>query len=281
MADQNNTCFVISPIGDPDTDTRKRSDQILKHVFKPAAEACSYRAIRADEISKSGIITTQVIQHIIEDPMVIADLTGENPNVFYELAIRHALRKPYVQIIQKSEPIPFDVSGLRTIEVDHHDLDSVATAKDELILQMQSMQKPEATVDSPISVAIDLEVLRHGNPEQRGLADVLAGVADIRAVLSSIDKKLTTSREDAVHRFLRLAEAREMHVNSCLNHLATLLTPVQGKEITKSEIEEARSIIDLARLFPNPPRPSPEYISPEVLEGIRSIVGTEGKKKNE
>ena len=50
------TCFVIAPIGDPDTDVRKRSDQILKHVFKPAAEACGYKATRADEISEPGII---------------------------------------------------------------------------------------------------------------------------------------------------------------------------------------------------------------------------------
>ena len=83
-------CFVIAPIGEAESDTRKRSDQI----------------------SEPGIITSQVIQHIVDDPLVIADLTGRNPNVFYELAIRHAIKKPLVQIIKKGEAFPFDLTAV-------------------------------------------------------------------------------------------------------------------------------------------------------------------------
>lgn len=119
---EEKNCFVIAPIGELDSDTRKRSDQILKHIIKPAVSSCGYKAIRADEIDKPGIITSQVIQRVVNDPLVIADLTERNPNVFYELAIRHAIRKPLVQLIQKGERIPFDVAGTRTIQVDHTDL---------------------------------------------------------------------------------------------------------------------------------------------------------------
>ena len=112
---ERKTCFVIAPIGEPDSETRKRSDQILKHVITPAAKECGYSPIRADKISEPGIITTQVIQHIVEDPLVIADLTGQNPNVFYELAIRHAIRKPLVQIIKDGEQIPFDVAATSSL----------------------------------------------------------------------------------------------------------------------------------------------------------------------
>jgi hypothetical protein len=185
---ENKLCFFIAPIGDPDTDVRKRSDQVLKHVVRPAALICGFEARRADEISEPGIITTQIIQHIIDDAMVIADLTGKNPNVFYELAIRHALRKPYAQIIQKGDRIPFDVAAVRTIEVDHRDLDSVDAAKEELTKQMQSMQGKNK-IDSPISVAVDLELLRDSdNPEQRQLADVLTGVTELKSV---IEKKFS------------------------------------------------------------------------------------------
>jgi len=69
--------------------------------------------MRADELAEPGIITSQVIQHIVDDQLVIADLTERNPNVFYELALRHALRKPVVQIIHRGEAIPFDVAGMR------------------------------------------------------------------------------------------------------------------------------------------------------------------------
>ena len=109
MTTNEKLCFVISPIGDQDSETRKRSDQVLRHVVRPAADICGYMAVRADEIDKPGIITSQVIQHVVNDDLVVADLTESNPNVFYELAIRHALKKPLVQIIRKGEAIPFDV----------------------------------------------------------------------------------------------------------------------------------------------------------------------------
>lgn len=77
-------CFVIAPIGEPESDTRKRSDQILRYLISPAAEEYGYKALRVDQISKPGIIdTTQVIQHVVDDPLVVADLTDRNPNVFY------------------------------------------------------------------------------------------------------------------------------------------------------------------------------------------------------
>ena len=120
--EKQKTCFVIAPIGDHESLIRQRSDQILKHIIEPVAEKCGYEAIRADKISVPGIITTQIIEHIINDDLVIADLTGQNPNVFYELAVRHCAKKPILQIIQLGESIPFDVNPTRTIQVDHKDL---------------------------------------------------------------------------------------------------------------------------------------------------------------
>ena len=60
-----------------------------------------YEVTRADKIAESGIINSQIIQRIVEDELLIADLTDMNANVFYELAIRHSIRKPFVQIMQK------------------------------------------------------------------------------------------------------------------------------------------------------------------------------------
>ena len=62
-----------------------------------------------------------MIQHIVDAPLVIVDLTGLNPNVFSELAIRHTIRRPLVRIITQGVTIPFDVAGTRTIETDHND----------------------------------------------------------------------------------------------------------------------------------------------------------------
>ena len=106
-------CFFIAPIGDEGSEIRKRSDQILNHIVKPAVGEFGYTVVRADKIEQPGLITAQVIQHVLDDPLVVVDLTGHNPNVFYELAIRHVIRKPVVQIIASGDSLPFDVSQSR------------------------------------------------------------------------------------------------------------------------------------------------------------------------
>jgi hypothetical protein len=200
------TCFVIAPIGDADSDVRKRSDQVLKHVISPAASACGYAAVRADQISEPGLITSQVIQHVVDEPLVIADLTGSNPNVFYELAIRHALRKPLVQIIRSGDVIPFDVAPMRTVQVDIHDLDSVESAKNEIINQIKAVENDPTSVDTPISVSLDLQILRQSeNPEARTLADLIAAVSEVRAGLQSIEQRLQSPEAIVPRDYLRWA----------------------------------------------------------------------------
>jgi len=184
-------CFVIAPIGKEGSDIRLRSDKILNHILRPVALDCGYRTVRADEISEPGSITTQIIDHVLNDPMVIADLTGSNANVFYELAIRHVIRKPYVQIIQKGERIPFDVAGMRTVEIDHTDLDSVAQAKEEIKKQITHTAKNPTKVESPVSTAIDFESLRRsGDPEKRQLADIMTAVQNLGKTVIYLAKKL-------------------------------------------------------------------------------------------
>ena len=117
MSDRaENACFVISPIGDESSPERKRSDQLYKYVVTPAAEAHGYAPVRADKISEPGVITTQIVEYLRDAPVVVADLTDHNPNVYYELAVRHALQKPFVHMIEKRQKLPFDVSPNRAIK---------------------------------------------------------------------------------------------------------------------------------------------------------------------
>lgn len=190
-------CFVIAPIGEPASETRKRSDQVLKHIIVPAVESCGYqKPVRADQLAEPGMITSQVIQHIIEDDLVIADLTDRNPNVFYELAVRHAIRRPLVQLIRRGDQLPFDVAGTRTVFVDHKDLDSVEAAKEEIQSQIEALEKDPSKLETPISVSMDLQLLRQSeNPEERSLGDILASMSDLRAAMALIQKKLDDPTE--------------------------------------------------------------------------------------
>ena len=192
MASGRKTCFVIAPIGAEKSEVRIRSDQILKYVIAPAARECGYEAIRADQISEPGIITSQVIQHIIDDPLVIADLTGHNPNVFYELALRHALKKPVVQIIHAEDSIPFDVATSRMIKVDHRDLDSAAQAKDEIVKQIRSVEMNSMDVDTPISTAIELQLLRQSdNPIEKSNGEILTMLQELTKTVSELGNNLS------------------------------------------------------------------------------------------
>jgi len=178
MAEEERICFVIAPIGPEGSKTRKRSDQILKFVIRPAAEECGYVAKRADEFSEPGMITAQVLNHTMNDPMVVADLTDWNPNVFYELAIRHAARRPFVLLFQptnQKERMPFDVADLRAVAVDYPDWDSMDDSKANLIQAMKAAEgmAPEQIV-TPISYAINLQDLTESeDPAENMLAEVV------------------------------------------------------------------------------------------------------------
>jgi hypothetical protein len=165
-------CFIICPIGNESSEQRKRSDKLLKHVFKPVLDRNGYKALRADQIPKVGFITTQIINLIIESPLVIADLTDSNPNVFYELAIRHAIRKPYIQVIEKGQKIPFDLSGIRTIEIDITDLDNVESAIKEIDKHILEFKKGYIP-DSPISVASSAKIIQNDSDLAEEIADKL------------------------------------------------------------------------------------------------------------
>lgn len=238
--DDERVCFVIAPIGEEGSETRTRSDQVLNHIIVPAAEECGYTAMRADQISEPGLITPQIIQHLVEDPLVVADLTGHNANVFYELAVRHAVRKPMVQIIQAGERIPFDVAGTRTIEVDHRDLDSVARCHQEMVRQIQTVEKDVSQIDTPISVAIDLQSLRRSeNPLEKSNAEIISMLQDLRTAVSD----LASRPQPAAPLDLEIVEEL-MYV---LAKLDASLTVEPEEEPARQQFEEAQHWLSRGR----------------------------------
>ncbi len=181
MAKNNASCFVISPIGKDGSDTRKRSDQVLKHIIGPAVAECGYgEPLRGDQIDRPGVITSQVIENIVNADLVVADLTDHNANVFYELAIRHIARRPVVQIIHAAQQIPFDVAATRVIKYDHQDLDQVDQARAGIVKQVQAAEVNPDDVDNPITMTLDLSALQKSNePIEAALSEILAVVRRI------------------------------------------------------------------------------------------------------
>lgn len=186
-------CFVASPIGEEGSDTRRKADQVLKYIINAALIPMNFEVTRADKISEPGLITSQMVNRLLNDDLVVADLTDSNANVFYEVAIRQAAQRPIVMLIRKGQRIPFDLAGFRTIGYDTTDPDSVADAKDELGRQaFIEVDKLPEQIESPIGLANQLNKLRHSSKgESQYLAQLVEEVAGLRNRLTDIDTKMT------------------------------------------------------------------------------------------
>jgi hypothetical protein len=222
-------CFVIAPIGGDGTSERKRSNVIQKHVISPVVVECGYpQVVRADQISRPGLITNQIIEHLLNDDLVIADLTGKNPNVFYELAIRHAIRKPMVQLIQSGEEIPFDLHEMRTIQLDHTDLDSVAKCRDELKKQISEVEKDPSLIDTPLSVVIDLQSSRSSrDPTEKMLLQLLDRMNELSFQMRRMEKSTGFDRSENLRRRERM-EAARLELEARRRGLREQLEGIQG-----------------------------------------------------
>jgi hypothetical protein len=144
MSPTKETLFVISPIGRDHSAERRQADKLYEEIIKPVADNCGYNALRADHIPHSGDITEQIYKGLIESPMVIAVLTNSNPNVFYELAVRHLLKKPVVQICSKQymKNIPFDVKLIKVLpHPDLGDVNGIKSYRKELAKHIREVRK--------------------------------------------------------------------------------------------------------------------------------------------
>ncbi|MGY3693606.1 hypothetical protein ACVIGA_003686 [Bradyrhizobium sp. USDA 3240] len=150
------TCFYISPIGAADSEYRQHSDLFMGTLIEPAVASFGVSLVRADQIDKPGMITKQIMEFLVKARLVIVDMSYHNPNVFYELAIRHMMRLPIVQIVRKSDTIPFDVNQMRTVIIDTSDIYSfaprISTYQTDISSHIRrALEAPEA-VETPISI---------------------------------------------------------------------------------------------------------------------------------
>lgn len=155
-SDFEQTCFYITPIGSEESEGRKHADLFMGSLVEPALKEFGLQVVRADLIGDAGMITRQIIDYIVHSKLVIADLSFHNPNVFYELALRHAVRKPIVQISRAADPLPFDIGQVRTVVVDTTDIYTLVpqleTLRAQISAQVRATLAEGAEVENPLSI---------------------------------------------------------------------------------------------------------------------------------
>lgn len=147
-------CFVLMPFGTKLDASGKdvHFDRVYRDVIHPAVAAAGLDCLRADEEQVGGIIHAPMYARLLLCDFAVADLTLANPNVFYELGIRHAVR-PFstVLIAARGSRRPFDVDPLRVL---HYDLDDAgnpgAVAEDVEAVRTALVRARAGVVDSPV-----------------------------------------------------------------------------------------------------------------------------------
>jgi hypothetical protein len=142
------TCFIITPIGPDNSEIRRAAEGLIDSVIEPVLSKMGFSVTVAHRMSNPGSITRQILSKILNDDLVIVNLTGLNPNVMYELAVRHAARKPVVNLCEIGTNLPFDIIEERTIFY-NNDMAGVAEILDKLEIMVEEAIKDEEP-DNPI-----------------------------------------------------------------------------------------------------------------------------------
>lgn len=180
------TCFIITPIGEQGSDTFRKASGVIESVIKPVLESYNYGDIKvAHEIAESGMISTQIINRIVDADLVIANLTDKNPNVMYELCLRHIVAKPIIHICEEGTVLPFDIKDNRTIFY-KNDMMGTDELSKKLNIFIKSISYEDEYRDNPIYTALQYNSLLkyNGSSEEseknKLLLSILDGIEEIK-----------------------------------------------------------------------------------------------------
>jgi hypothetical protein len=192
------TCFTIMPFG-------SWFDSYYETIYVPAIRNTNLTPRRADDMYRPSAIVNDIWTMTREATIILADLSGKNPNVFYELGLAHALTKPAILVTESMEDVPFDLRSLRVIVYEKNEpnwgdelrekietsireiLDSPLDAVLPTFLKVkESTTKKTVSKEEKelISLRQDMDLIRH---QMQGISPTLERVVSRRQIISYRD----------------------------------------------------------------------------------------------
>lgn len=137
------TCFILMPFVD-------WYDKYFNELYVPATKEAGFEPIRADGLFSTGSVMEQIWEQIQKAKVLLADLTGKNANVFYELGLAHAIGKPVILVTGNLDDVPFDLRHLRVIVYDIRVPDWGETLKKYITSYLKNAKsEPEKSIPQP------------------------------------------------------------------------------------------------------------------------------------
>ena len=155
------TCFVIMPFGKKDVGGKEVDfNAVYEKLFEPAIrevktpEGQPLLAARTDMDAFSGSINQDMFEYIMYSRLAFADISGFNPNVFYEIGARHSAQESGTVLFrQTGHAIPFDITSIKVFEYDHQPAECAETSR-AFITEVLDKTLKRNRLDSPVRLAL-------------------------------------------------------------------------------------------------------------------------------
>ena len=222
------TCFVVSPIGDDNSEPRIHADWVLNGIIRKSMEEHKdFKVVRADEVSAPGLIDRQILRYLYESDLVIADLSFKNPNVMYEVGIRHMLQKPIIHMHNITEKLPFDIILQRSIPFSLITYQSVNKAVSDLSAAIKAVLDPSFEIDNPVVAALGrLRIEMSATPDEKVLLKSIQSLEARVAQLEAPEMRKIMVQE--IERDIRSGRPTPISADDLRSILIKIVSPPQA-----------------------------------------------------
>lgn len=246
LSSSSNLCFVIMPFSKP-------FDDVYRAIIVPSVRQAGLEVMRADEMFTPGSIMEQIRSAIQQSRLCVADLTGRNPNILYELGIAQTLGKPCILLTQDMKDVPFDIRQYRVIQYD---------------LQTMNLNRAQTDLVRSIVMALGADRLDEAHLLIES-GSVRAGVAMLGVLLEQTLKHVLVSK-DLVDIRLHDSFARAMTMGRMVEMLsrAEKVSVEDQKKLQRAIQMRNQAVHDLRE----PDRAAALQMYSEVAEFVRRMT---------
>ena len=185
-------------------------------------------------MAQPGLITSQLISHLLDAELVIADLSLLNPNAFYEMGIRHAVQKPIIHMFLAGTEIPFDVKPYRAIEFSYSTPAQLKAARSNLREAVDAQESPGFTVENPVTAARGkIQIEKHATPEIKLLLNRIEQL-ETRVNRLPVEKQRDYDQSlhsETVRIICTLDNARPPDFDKAMNAASEIITKHAGTQL--------------------------------------------------